>query len=183
MMARSFWLVLVVLALLVPTAAAQTPYDIGFFQSIGLDTARNNCWPKPFAYADRQVTRAPFGLMVQKGWQRQNVLGEHHFSLATGGLSEAGRLKVRWIVQEVPRPHRAIYVQRADSPQETAARIDAVQNLTLQLVQNDDLPPVLETKMSTGWWPSAQVDNIGRRFAESAPEPRLPDAQADSGSN
>ena len=48
-------------------------------------------------------------------------LGDHHFLGSSGKLTEAGELKVRWIVEQVPRHHRAIFVRQAATPEETAA--------------------------------------------------------------
>ena len=53
---------------------------------------------------------------------------EFHFEPGTGQLTEAGRLKVRWILTAGPEQHRLIYVHTADNNQETAARVAAVQN-------------------------------------------------------
>ena len=71
--------------------------------------------------------------MVANGWRRQNMLGEFHFEPATGQLTEAGRLKVRWILTACPEQHRLIYVHTAERDEETSARIAAVQQLAAQI--------------------------------------------------
>ena len=103
--------------------------------SVVRDIKRRNCWPEPFVHADRATVRALFCVMVANGWRRQNMLGEFHFETATGQLTEAGRLKVRWILTECPEEHRLIYVHVAERDEETSARIAAVQQFAAQIAQ------------------------------------------------
>ena len=70
--------------------------------------------------------------MVANGWRRQNLLGEFHFEPQSGQLTEAGRLKVQWILTACPEQHRLIYVHTAGTREETAARVAAVQQLAAQ---------------------------------------------------
>lgn len=150
------------------------------FGSIARDYKRRQCWPEPFTVPDRVAARAPLVTMVSNGWRRQNMLGELHFEPATGQLTEAGRLKVRWIVTEAPQPHRIVYVHTADSNEETAARIAAVKQLVVRYAPPGEMLPVLPTSISDEGWPADQVDLIGRKFQASTPPPRLP-AKTDSG--
>ena len=71
-------------------------------------------------------------LMVSNGWRKQNMLADHHFADESGVLTEAGRMKVRWILTEAPRHHRTIYVHRDEDAEVTAARIDYVQQLAAE---------------------------------------------------
>ena len=64
---------------------------------------RNVMWPWPYVCPDRLATREPFDIMVRNGWRRQNLLGSHHFDPASGGLTEAGQLQVRWIMTQAPQ--------------------------------------------------------------------------------
>ena len=178
---RSLCIVVLTLAAATHAVEAQAQFFKDIFHSIALDTRRNNCWPNPFVCPDRQAVRTPIALMVAKGWERQNMLGDHHFEPSGGQLTEAGRLKVRWIVEEVPRHHRAVFVRRAETPEETAARIDVVQEESIRLARGGDLPPVLETTLGPGGWPASRVDAIGRKFESSTPDPRLPESDTGSG--
>ena len=152
------------------------------FGSIARDIKRRQCWPEPFTAPDRVATRAPMVTMVSNGWRRQNMLGEFHFEPGTGQLTEAGRLKIRWIVTEAPQQHRIVYVHTADSNEETNARIAAVQQLVVRYAPPGELPPVLPTSISDEGWPADQVDLIGRKFRASTPPPRLP-TKTDGGSS
>jgi len=164
------------------TTPARAQHIKAFFHSVCQDFKRNNCWPKPFTAPDRQAVRAPIELMVQSGWQRQNLIGEFHFDRETGELTEAGHYKIRWIVTQVPRAHRAIFVSRAATPHETAARIQAVQDVAIEAVGRDNLPSVAATTRDPGGWPAGRVDAIGRKLQDSMPTPILP-AASPSGSS
>jgi hypothetical protein len=150
--------------------------------SVVRDIKRRNCWPQPFVGPDRATVRAPFCVMVSNGWRRQNMLGEFHFDPGTGQLTEAGRLKVRWILTAAGDQHRLIYVHTAGKEEETSARIAAVQQFAAQIAPND-VPPVMPTSISDDGWPADQVDLIGRKFQTSTPPPRLPAATGGSGGN
>ena len=153
------------------------------FGSIARDIKRRQCWPEPFTEPDQVTVRAPMVTMVSNGWRLQNMLGEFHFEPATGKLTEAGRLKVRWIVTEAPQQHRIVYVHTADGNEETAARIAAVQQLVVRYAPPGEMPPVLPTSISDEGWPADQVDLIGRKFQTSTPEPRLPAKTPSGGSS
>ena len=165
------------LALIALASATQVSAELlcEAVNSVVLDIKRRNCWPEPFVHADRATVRAPFCVMVANGWRRQNMLGEFHFEPATGQLTEAGRLKVRWILTACPDQHRLIYVHAAEQDEETSARIAAVQQLAARIAPND-VPPVMPTSIADDGWPADQVDLIGRKFQSSTPPPRLPAA-------
>jgi len=149
-----------------------------FGRSVVRDTKRRNCWPEPFVTPDRYAVRAPLNLMVSNGWRCQNLLGDYHFIDQGGELTEAGRMKVRWILTEAPSQHRTIYVHSSGNAELTATRIDNVQQLAAQLVPAGELPLVLETAIPAQGWSAARADVIGRKFDASTPEPRLPEASA-----
>jgi hypothetical protein len=153
-----------------------------FAHSVARDTKRRNCWPEPFVAPDRYAVRSPLATMVENGWRRNNLLGDYHFVDEGGELTAAARTKVHWVLTEAPTHHRTIYVHRAYDAEVTAARVDSVQQYAAQVVQSGPLPLVLETDITARGWPAAQADLIGRRFEESTPDPRLPDAADGSAS-
>ena len=154
-----------------------------FWHSVARDWKRNNCWPEPFVAADRYAVRAPFVLMVDNGWRRQNLLADHHFEDGAPKLNKAGQIKARWIVTQAPKHHRTIYVSQADSSEMTDARVAAVQEYAAQLVDEGRIPPVLQTDLEALGWPAARVDMIDRSWQESAPAPRLPEPESSSSSS
>ena len=145
-----------------------------YVELIHKDWRRNNCWPKPFDCPDQYAARRPFGIMVEGGWKRQNMLGNHHFITITGQLSDAGRLKVRWIVTQVPPQYRAVYIHRALDPEETAARVNSVQQFAMQIANSGELPPIIETDSPFPGWPSGEINAILQKYRETTPTPRLP---------
>ncbi len=175
----------IVIALAIVGLLAAIPADAGWFSSVfqfaARETKRRNCWPQPFVCPDRHDARAPFVTMVNNGWRRQNLLGEHHFVDGKDQLTEAGRLKVRWILTEAPHQHRAIYVHEALHPETTTARVYGVQQFALQFAVSGQVPMVLTTDIPSYGWPASQVDAIGRAYENTMPEPRLPESQSGGG--
>lgn len=151
---------------------SQASAECGVVKSIVTDVKRRQCWPEPFTTPDRVATRAPFATMVSNGWRRQNMLGDIYFAPNSSELTDAGRLKVRWILVNAPKQHRLVYVHAAASDEITNARIAAVVQLANQISPND-VPPVLPTTIADDGWPAAEVGAIGRKYMESIPKPRL----------
>ena len=181
MISRFIHITALTLLSLVCATPAEANWLADFAHCIARDTKRRNCWPKPFVAPDREAVRAPFALMVSHGWRRQNMLGDHHFVDEKSELTEAGRLKVRWILVEAPLQHRSIYVHVAETPEITAARISSIQQFIVQVAPGGPFPPVLETTISDEGWPASQVDAVGRKFEASTPNPRLPEAAPEGG--
>lgn len=178
MVFRSTLACLVVVAgLAAAPAEAQCSRTQSMYHSILRDFQRNNCWPSAFIGSDRYAVRAPFVLMVNNGWRRQNMLAEHHFDEGTANLNEAGELKIRWTMTQAPLHHRTIYVRRAATPEETAGRIATVREFAAAYADPSQPPVVLETTLDASGWPAARVDMIDRRWMETIPDPRLPDAE------
>jgi len=139
------------------------------------DCKRNNCWPEPFVRTDRAAIRVPFDMMVQRGWQEQNLLSGAYFKEDGKDLNEAGQSKLRWIVTEAPRHHRTIFVQTADTPEHTAARMALVQEAASRFMAgSEQSPQVVPVSMGPASWSAEQVDAVSRKFQSSMPDPRMP---------
>jgi len=183
MKARSVFIVVFSLINLSSAVPADADWIVRFLHSVARDTKRRNCWPEPFVCADRYDTRVPFAAMVENGWRRQNMLGDHHFLDEQTALTEAGQLKIRRIMTEVPQQHRTIYVHEALDADVTAARVLNVQQYAASIAPDGGLPPVLTTDIPSRGSPASRVDIIGRMFESSIPEPRLPGATGGEGGN
>jgi len=181
MRVRRLCLVAVMLWLAVSAlpAPAQGGWLSGIGRGIARDVKRRFCWPEPFTTQDRYAVRAPFATMVAKGWEHQNLLGEHHFDPGSGELNEAGRLKLQAIINEAPPQHRTVYVQRGANPAQTAARLAHVRELVAAMVYEGSPPMVVQSDALPRGWPSQQVDAIGRKFSASLPDPVLPKPQGE----
>jgi hypothetical protein len=160
------------------SAGAQCAPDL--IHHIYDDFRRHNEWPYPYVCPARAAVRAPFAQMVEAGWQRQNLLGDHHFN-EMHQLNEAGRLKVRWIINEVPAQHQAIFVHQGETAEETATRMVAVNQYVGAMVAEGPRPAVTETGIYPVGWPAARIDSISQKFESAAPAPRLPQSSGGGG--
>ena len=63
------------------------------------DFRRMNCWPEPFISADRTVTKLPFMVIADAGWEVQRTYIERPSfqSGKTQQLTTAGQIKVKGI--------------------------------------------------------------------------------------
>ncbi len=143
-----------------------------FLSSVARDTKRRNCWPEPFIYTDRQLTRQALAIQVSAGWERQNLLSEFHFTPDGQQLTEAGRMRAQWIMNEASEPHRLIYVRRANSPQETTMRMQTVQRFVAQSPYGAGVP-VLESTRTDDGWPADRINALAVRAAGAAMPPTL----------
>jgi hypothetical protein len=178
---RVTFMVLLVVGVAAPAFAENWLCE--FFEGVVRDTKRRQCWPKPFACPDREAVRAPFAVMVANGWQRQNMLADYHFEPGTPRLTEAGRLKVRSIITDSPENFRTVFVRRADTPEETAARIASVQQLVVTMVPPGQAPPVMPSDMSAEGWSGERVEMIDREYNKAMPKPVLPPPASSSSSS
>ena len=145
-----------------------------WWDKVAVDWHRVNCWPKPFNYADRAATRAPFAVMVSNGWRRQTTLGEHHFHWETERLTHAGKRQLRWILTKAPVERRSVYVEAGVTTDSTASRIDSVQQSVADVLPRGTLPAVIATDRGPASMPADLVDPIYRRFNATIADPRLP---------
>jgi hypothetical protein len=162
------------------------PCPRGILEDIADGYYENHRWPYPYSYADQQAVRDPFVIMVQNGWRRQNLLADYHFLEKTGQLNEAGQTAIRRIAQEVTAQHRMIYVRRALTTEETAARIAAAQQYAAKVALDGNVPPVAETSVRpAGYpagWPPSREGAVSRNFRVSVPkEMYLPETDKQSG--
>jgi len=160
-------------------AASATPYAgaVGFESTaryIRRGYHRNVDWPYPYICPDRIAVREPFDIMVNNGWRRHNLLGEHHFDEAADKLTTAGELKVHWAMTQAPPAHRSVFVERAPDPNVTASRIAAAREYASRVVIDGQTPNVAETHLVSEGRPASIVDSINMRFSESQPPPVLP---------
>lgn len=139
-----------------------------------LDYRENRIWPQQYVEADRQAVRTPMEMIITNGWQRQNTLNDHHFEEGSTELTEAGRLKVKWILSNVPPQYRSIFVERGIDSEATASRIASVQQVAADQLVDGEMPVIMQTRHGAEGWPAVDIDMMRRKYLESAPEPRLP---------
>jgi hypothetical protein len=143
-----------------------------FLSSVARDTKRRNCWPEPFVYSDREMTRQINSIQINAGWERQNLLSDFHFTSSGTELTEAGRMRVLWIVNEAAEAHRQVFVHRANTPQETVVRMQTVQRAVAQTSYGANVP-VLESTRTDDGWPASRVNDLAVQSAGAAVPPKL----------
>ena len=140
----------------------------------------NNDWPKQWVGYDRAAVCTPLDTMTQKGWHRSNLIGSFHFDPATNELTAAGQHKVRYILTRQLPDRRIVFVERGLSANETAARVDAVQQVAVRILPAGELPEVADTNMVMEGTPATDVDATLRGFDATRPTPRLPAASSEA---
>ncbi|MFO0011966.1 MAG: hypothetical protein ACK553_04420 [Planctomycetota bacterium] len=137
-----------------------------------VDIARNNAWPQPFRGQDAFSVVAPFEVMKRNGWRDNNTVGSILFT--NNQLTEAGRLKVANLLTSTPASQRTIYVQVGPTQDDTAARVESVQEIVSQLLPEGQLPPIQITSVAPSTSPGAYQTLMHRAIKKTTPAPRLP---------
>jgi hypothetical protein len=137
-------------------------------------------WPRQYMAPSRRGICQAFELTVANGWRRNNLLGKYDFAPNGEGLSEAGRLRVQWILANAPPQRRTIFVQRGVDAKQTADRVEAVQLLAANF--NPAVGPinVQETYLQDDGRPAAAVDAVFTGFSANQPLPVLPASTSNS---
>lgn len=134
----------------------------------------NKIWPDPYVLPDRALTRAPFDVMVAKGWQEQNTLTSDHFVHDEAKLSETGQMKVADILINSPMQYRTIFVEKTWQGVTTEERMVAVQEWVGEHMPEFSPVAVAET-LRKGPGVSAEYTNqVLEQWQATQPPPRLP---------
>lgn len=144
------------------------------WNSMSRDFERNNVWPEPFVHYDRRAVYEPFALMVQKGWARQNTLGAHYFEPGTTNLTEAGALRVQWIMTQAPPEFRTVYVELGATAVESEGRLLSVRSIAQRFVPEGMPVQVMATATPVPGWSAEEINSTRIMFRDTAPPPRLP---------
>ncbi len=176
--------VLVVAAVsLTASAKVRANWFKSFYHDVHSGFHTNNMWPQPYIDPDRKAVKEPLAIMHARGWQRNNLLGEHHFEEDQKKLTAAGVLRVKAILANSPPQFRTVYVEKGRNRAVTETRIDAIQQAIMEMELEGQLPAVLASDMTVEGWSSEYVDAVGRKYQSSIPQPRLPAASGASSSS
>ena len=160
------------LAAVLVTSSAEAGWR-EFWDGVHIGTQRNYCWPRPFSYGAKAVTRQPLQLMINAGWRQENTIGDALFDSETNQLTEAGKLKVREIVTQYPVARRTIHVLQGPNPEMTSIRLDGVQQAVAAAQINGPMPPVVVTNIRPRNGPGQYYNSIHNAYNSSIPAPRL----------
>jgi hypothetical protein len=142
----------------------------------------NNMWPQPYIAPDRRAVKEPLAIMYARGWQRYNLLGEHHFEEGQMKLTPAGLLKIKAILVNSPPQYRTVYVEKGRTRAITDGRVDAIQQAIVDMQVDGPLPGVMASDLIVEGWSSEYADGVNRRYYSSMPQPRLPGSAASTSS-
>ena len=138
----------------------------------------NAMWPRPYVMPARNSVNVMYEAMVSNGWRRQNLLGKHHFDEDTQQLTQAGKLKVKWILTQVPPQRRNIYVERGVNESHTAIRIESIHQHTASMSPVQGPVSVTDTHLVSEGHPAAAVDAMFTGYQANKPAPMLPAANS-----
>ena len=134
----------------------------------------NSMWPNPYVAPARNSIHAVYESMVSNGWRRQNLLGRHHFDAETQQLTQSGRLKVEWILTQIPPQRRNVFVERGSKESLTARRIESIQQYVAQMSPSPGQTLVTETHLVAEGHSASAVDAMFTGYQTNKPAPVLP---------
>ena len=143
----------------------------------------NVYWPAQYIPAARRSVYSAYDAMTNNGWRRQNLLGTYHFDEHTNELTDAGKLKVQWILTQTPLHRRTIFVERGLSEQDTSTRIASVQHWTGSRSPAVGPVDVQDTHIVAEGRSAGTVDNIFTGFQVNQKPPVLPSTSRASSSS
>lgn len=158
----------------VASSAASADAQHHFAQSYKAAYQQNAMWPTQYVEQPRQTICQTFDLMVQSGWRRQNLLGSYHFQPGSAELSEAGELKLRWILTQTPPARRNVFVERGATSEETADRVAAVERHIAKMSHLESAGTVSDTNLVEYGRSAQTVDAVFTGFSANQPAPVLP---------
>lgn len=135
----------------------------------------NNSWPSQFVEQDRTNARAPFDVMIQNGWRRQNLLGGHHFNEDCTKLTRSGEIRVQQILTQSPPEHRQVYVERSLKPEVTQQRIATANQFAAVVVSDGMATSAQDTHILSDGRPAVTVDFVNTKYRENMMTPALPE--------
>ncbi len=172
--------VIVVAALSAVSRARADGWD-DFWCGCKADYHANNDWPSPFIELDRQYAVAPYTVMIAKGWERQNLIGENYFDPDTQRLNYAGAARVREILLQAPPEHAGIFVSRDLDDRVTSQRVLAVQQAVAATLPRGPLPAVVVSNMQAEGRLASIVSAEFEANVKAVAQPRIPGSRGAGG--
>lgn len=152
-----------------------------FWARVELDWHRNNAWPEPFRYMDRQSVYAAFATQRNKGWQVQNTIGNVHFDPESNKLTRAGVAHIYSVLVNSPPQRRIVFVQQAFDEQTTEKRLDEVQRTIAQMMPGRAMPEVVRTDNAPAASTAVYPNMIHEKYQQAIQPPVLPAASSQTG--
>jgi hypothetical protein len=122
---------------------------------------------------DRSIVHELAQRQADNGWIVATTLYDYHFSPDSHELTRAGRLQLRWILENAPLSHRMIFVQAADEAATSQLRLKNVIDTAGQIVGKENAPSVMLRVTSPLERPAEEVRIIRDAELKSQPKPRI----------
>ncbi|NOY30692.1 MAG: hypothetical protein GXP28_11150 [Planctomycetes bacterium] len=181
------FVLLLVCSTSVASAQQYTQYGLyGSSSALGACEAgcrSNQMWPSQYVPAARRSVQSAYEVMVNNGWRRQNLLGAYHFNPDSNELTEAGKLKVKWILSQAPQHRRSIFVERGPDQSRTDARVASINGWASTMSPSVGIVDINDTHIVAEGHPAGAVDHIFVGFQTNQPAPVLPAAGSTSSSS
>ena len=131
-------------------------------------------WPAQYVPAARRSVYSAYAAMTNNGWRRQNLLGGYHFDPETNELTQAGKLKVNWILTQTPQHRRSVFVERGATMEQTASRVASINNWAGNISPAVGPVEINDTHIVAEGHPAGSVDSIFVGFQTNQRPPVLP---------
>lgn len=130
-------------------------------------------WPHPYSCQDQHYVRSIIDQQVSNGWVTATTLYDYHFDREKHELTQAGLLRLRWILDNAPANHRQIYVQHARVAVAQQIRMASVQTAAAEFTGQGNLPPIVSRITTPLGRPAAEIVDIQQALENSVPIPRI----------
>jgi len=171
------------------TSAQQYTSSYGLYGSDSIVEAcsvgcqANQMWPSQYIPAARRSVLGAYEVMVNNGWRRQNLLGAYHFDPDSNELTDAGKLKVKWILTQTPHHRRSVFVERGFDLSHTAARVTSINTWVSRMSPTVGEVDVNDTHIMAEGHSAGTVDHIFVGFQANQRPPVLPAAGSSTSSS
>jgi hypothetical protein len=129
-------------------------------------------WPFPYNCQDRAYIHEISQRQVLNGWTTETTLLDYHFN-DKNELNNAGRMQLKWILQNAPPEHRAAWVQTADTSDISQQRLANVQLAATEMVGPENVPSIALRVATPLGRPAQEIDAIRKAEIGSVPQPRI----------
>lgn len=130
-------------------------------------------WPHPYDVWSRNSVNNMISMQQQKGWQDATTLYDYHFNADSNGLTDAGTLHLKWILENAPSQYRILYLQTSAQAGANDLRMAEVAQTAGRLTAGQQTPEVIFRNTTSYGRPAQEVDTIRRGELQSQPLPRI----------
>ncbi len=143
---------------------------------------QNVIWPYQFTPSSKHSVYQFNAIQANAGWRRQNILGSYHFDPADNSLTQAGALKLKWILTQAPEHRRTVLVERGRNPEETGERLASVRDIAGGFQTEGGPMQLHDTHLLVEGHPAGYVDATFVGLQNNRRPPVLPPSGSAAGS-